>query len=182
MSKGLWCVRTAILWAASPVWKPSVMLDDALQALGLLVEVEGRRFGHRAAAVLHLVLRVLRSYEEAAAVDEEREQEQERAPGPGDAGDVAAAAQQDIVIARGWQQAYAALILFEKVGQQVSSTVQTPGYQTSCVCHMQAVCPRMRAAGVCSMKCSCFNEVMIAITEVCRAQIRRIRHCQETFV
>ena len=44
-----------------------------VQALGLLVEVQGRRFAHRAPAVLRLVLGVLRGHEATAEAEDVEE-------------------------------------------------------------------------------------------------------------
>lgn len=100
-----------------------------MQALGLLVEVHGRRFAHRAPAVLRLVLGVLRGHEAAAAAaeDEEERQAEQRWDSGVEAGDRDedggghVEAQTSIAVARGWQEAYAALVLFEKIGQQVNA-------------------------------------------------------------
>ena len=109
------------------------------QALGLLVEVQGRRFAHRAPAVLRLVLGVLRRHEAiaAAADDDEEQRAEQRLRGDAGGGDrdgeggAHGDAQQSIAIARGWQEAYAALVLFEKIGQQVSTNLLLKGVHVS---------------------------------------------------
>ena len=100
------------------------------QALGLLVEVQGRRFAHRAPAVLRLVLGVLRGHEAAVEAEDVEELRAEQLLGGGGEADGGADGdaqgganpepRDSVVVARGWQEAYAALVLFEKVGQQVS--------------------------------------------------------------
>ena len=105
---------------------PSFQLT--LQALGLLVEVQGRRFAHRAPAVLRLVLGVLRRHEAAAADAEDEEDQPAELRQNGDLSDGDrdgggnGRADDAFATARGWQEAYACLILFEKIGQQVCPT------------------------------------------------------------
>jgi len=111
-------------------WHAFQASAHVLQALGLLVEVQGRRFAHRAPAVLRLVLGVLRGHEAAAEAEDVEELRAEQLLGSG--GDANGGADRDgvggasvqeardhIATARGWQEAYAALVLFEKIGHQV---------------------------------------------------------------
>ncbi len=154
-----------------------------MQALGLLVETEGRRYAHRAAAVLRLVLNVLRSYEEAAPADEEHEQDQERAAQPdGAAGqkdgrDDASDAQQELAVARGWQQAYAALVLVEKICQQVSAAAYR------CITRLMSPPGKLATLASClavaRLQCPCSTLLCTLFTLRSRppAPCARLEHC-----
>ncbi len=96
--------------------------------------MQGRRFAHRAPAVLRLVLGVLRGHEASAEAEDVEELRAEQLLGNGGdangdtngdgAGSANFEARDAIVVARGWQEAYAALVLFEKIGQQVGFSVE----------------------------------------------------------
>ena len=85
-----------------------------MQALGLLAEVEGRRFSRRVPELLPLVLALLRKHAAAAALED--------ALGGADDGG-ADGDGEGMPMARGWQQAYCGLMLLEKMVHQVR-----PGY------------------------------------------------------
>ena len=74
------------------------------QALGLLADVEGKRFGRRVPAVLPPALALLHSHIAAS-----------------EGGDCAddVDGENAVHVARGWQQAYTALLLLEKILKQV---------------------------------------------------------------
>ena len=75
---------------------------SAPQALGLLAEVEGKRFGRRVPELLPLMLALLQAHIAAVNADD------------GEVGEPGTTQ-----VARGWQLTYAALLLLEKTLKQV---------------------------------------------------------------